>query len=32
MPTDDIYGHEIDGDKQRAADIIDAVLTKHLGF
>lgn len=31
MPTDDVYGHEIDGDKQRAADIIDAVLTKHLG-
>lgn len=31
MPTDDVYGHEIDGDKQRAADIIDAVLSKHLG-
>ncbi len=31
MPTDDVYGHEIDGDKQRAADIIDAVFTKHLG-
>lgn len=31
MPTDDIYGHEIDGDKQRAADIIDAVFDKHLG-
>lgn len=31
MPTDDVYGHEIDGDKQRAADIIDAVLNKHLG-
>lgn len=30
MPTDDVYGHEIDGDKQRAADIIDAVLDKHL--
>jgi integrase len=30
MPTDDVYGHEIDGDKQRAADIIDAVLSKHL--
>lgn len=32
MPTDDVYGHEIDGDKQRAADIIDAVLDKHLGL
>lgn len=31
MPTDDVYGHEIDGDKQRAADIIDAVFDKHLG-
>lgn len=31
MPTDDVYGHEIDGDKQRAANIIDAVLDKHLG-
>ena len=31
MPTDDVYGHEIDGDKQRAADIIDTVLAKHLG-
>lgn len=31
MPTDDVYGHEIDGDKQRAADIIDSVLAKHLG-
>lgn len=30
MPTDDVYGHEIDGDKQRAADIIDAVFDKHL--
>ena len=31
MPTDDVYGHEIDGDKQRAADIIDSVFDKHLG-
>lgn len=31
MPTDDVYGHEIDGDKQRAADIIDAVFSKHIG-
>ena len=30
MPTDDVYGHEIDGDKQRAAAIIDAVLDRHL--
>ena len=31
MDTDGVYGHEVDGDKQRAASIIDDVLTKHLG-
>ena len=30
MDTDGVYSHELDGDKQRAAQIIDSVLTKHL--
>lgn len=30
MDTDGVYGHEIDGDKQRAAQIIDAVFARHL--
>lgn len=30
MDTDGVYSHELDGDKQRAAAIIDSVLTKHL--
>lgn len=30
MDTDGVYSHELDGDKQRAAEIIDAVLDKHL--
>lgn len=30
MDTDQIYAHEIDGDKKRAANIIDAVMDKHL--
>lgn len=30
MDTDGVYSHEIDGDKQRAARIIDAVLAKHI--
>lgn len=30
MPTDDVYGHEIDGDKKRAASIIDSVLDRYL--
>lgn len=29
--TDGVYSHELDGDKQRAADIIDRVLSTHLG-
>lgn len=29
--TDGVYSHELQGDKQRAAQIIDAVLDKHLG-
>lgn len=29
--TDGVYSHELQGDKQRAAKIIDTVLDKHLG-
>lgn len=29
--TDGVYSHELQGDKQRAAQIIDEVLDKHLG-
>lgn len=31
MDTHGIYGHEIDGDKQRAADIIDSIFDRLLG-
>lgn len=31
MDTDGVYGHEVDGDKQRAADMIDAVFSRVLG-
>lgn len=30
MDTDHVYAHEIDGDKKRAANIIDEVMAKHL--
>ena len=29
--TDGVYSHELTGDKERAAQIIDSVLEKHLG-
>lgn len=31
MDTFGVYGHEIDGDKQHAADIIDGIFTRILG-
>lgn len=30
MDTDGVYGHEIDGEKQRAADILDDIFTRIL--
>ena len=31
MDTDGVYSHEVDGDKKKAAAMIDSVLSKHLG-
>ena len=30
MDTDGVYGHEIDGEKQRAADILDNIFDRIL--
>ncbi|NLF26797.1 MAG: hypothetical protein GX592_02785 [Clostridiales bacterium] len=32
MDTTSIYGHEMDGEKDRTADIVDAVFSRLLGM